>query len=265
MSPKLLFIIMFISLLFAAPDLSLAAGNPCLSGRGGYCAQMAAVVPGLEFIKYDETQGIGGFIASLYVAGLGLVGISALIMLLYASILYMTAGDNMNRVGEARKKISGAIWGLTIAFLSWIILRTINPDLVKSLSINLTKLDEPAKPKTSTGDQSQVTRKSPLVTETGGATFYNLPKGKPCGPGQCANGLICYGEGKVVGASAVPGICTDPKETSVSKIPPATTVGKDSGRSKGEECISLFKDACAASLKCLPNLDTKSSKKDICQ
>lgn len=143
---KLLKIFLVCLLFFASSFYVSAAGNTCKLGRDGYCVELAAVVPGLEFLQYDESKGLGGFIASLYVFGLGLVGFAALIVLIYSSFLYMTAGDNMNRVGEAKKRISGAIFGLVLAFLSWIILKTINPDLVQSLDIKLTPITLKAPP-----------------------------------------------------------------------------------------------------------------------
>lgn len=162
---------------YASTNNNLLAAGQCRSGRGGLCVELAAVIPGLEFIQYDESQGLGGFIASLYVFGLGLVGITAMVMLIYASVLYMTAGDNMTRVGEAKKKISNAMFGLVLAFLSWIILRTINPDLVQSLDIKLAPIQEPA---------SQSTTPPPTTQRTTSATC------DPNGPAnQCSPPAIC--------------------------------------------------------------------------
>lgn len=181
-----LFFIFFLGLLvliFFTPVF--AASNNCRTGRDGYCAELAAVVPGLEFLQYDDSKGLGGFIASLYVFGLGLVGFSALIVLIYSSFLYMTAGDNMNRVNEARKRISGAVIGLVIAFLSWIILRTINPDLVQSLDIKLTPITLKAPP-----SKPLIPGDRPGVAQPD-ATFH----GQRCNPNNqnkdCPKGQFC--------------------------------------------------------------------------
>jgi len=64
------------------------------------------------------------------VFGLGLVAISALVVLVAAGVWYMSAGDNAGRAGEAKKWMGNAIFGLVLALLSWLILYTINPDLV---------------------------------------------------------------------------------------------------------------------------------------
>ncbi|MDP3792434.1 MAG: pilin [bacterium] len=181
-------LLLLVLLLFAASFFSVSAvGNTCRTGRDGYCAELAALVsvPGLEFLQYDDSKGLGGFIASLYVFGLGLVGFSALIVLIYSSFLYMTAGDNMNRVNEARKRISGAIFGLVLAFLSWMILRTINPDLVQSLDIKLTPITLKAPPPIP-GDRPGIAQPD--------ATF----QGRRCNPqvNDCPKGQFCTSLGQ---------------------------------------------------------------------
>src|SRR3989344_2801813 len=88
------------------------AATVCRSGGGGYCVQLAAVIPGLEFIQCDGKAGIGSFMSSLYTFGLALTGISALLVIVYSSVIYMTAGDSQEKTGNAKKKIQGALLGL---------------------------------------------------------------------------------------------------------------------------------------------------------
>ncbi|MEK7172832.1 MAG: pilin [Patescibacteria group bacterium] len=128
------FIILIGALIVAGSFSPVQAATVCRSGGGGYCVQLAAVIPGLEFIQYDDKAGVGGFMSSLYTFGLALTGISALLVIVYSSVLYMTSGGE-SRTADAKKKIQGALLGLAIAFLSYLILRTINPDLVKTLDL----------------------------------------------------------------------------------------------------------------------------------
>ncbi len=118
-----------ITALFLVASMQTYAAEPCRSLSGGHCLNLAAVVPGLEFL--GSTPGdTGGLIARLYVFGLSLVGISALIMFVFGGVEYMTAGDNQGRVNQARSFMGNAIFGLVLALISFLILFTINPDLV---------------------------------------------------------------------------------------------------------------------------------------
>ena len=127
------------------------AASECVSGSGGYCVNLAAVaqaqgIPGLEFLP--ATSDFGELISNIYVFGMGLVAISALVVLVAAGVWYMSAGDNAGRAGEAKKWMGNAIFGLVLALLSWLILFTINPNLLKKASLNLQQAD--TTPKTAT-------------------------------------------------------------------------------------------------------------------
>lgn len=52
---------------------------------------------------------------------LGLLGIIAVIMILYAGFQWMTAGGNEDKVSSAKKIISAAVVGLIIILLAWAI------------------------------------------------------------------------------------------------------------------------------------------------
>lgn len=128
----LLFLFVFTLLSVAFTGLSAPAQNLCKSGVGGYCINLAATVttvPGLEFL--EGTPGdTGGLMARLFVFGLSLVGISALIMFVFAGVVYMTAGDSQSRVNQAKSTMGNAVFGLILALISYLILYTINPDIV---------------------------------------------------------------------------------------------------------------------------------------
>ncbi|MBI2122219.1 MAG: hypothetical protein HYT98_03785 [Candidatus Sungbacteria bacterium] len=129
------------------PAHFIQAASECVSGSGGYCVNLAGVayaqgIPGLEFLK--ATTDFGQLISNIYVFGMGLVAISALVVLVAAGVWYMSAGDNAGRAGEAKKWMGNAIFGLVLALLSWLILYTINPDLIKKAGwmTNLIKINE---------------------------------------------------------------------------------------------------------------------------
>jgi hypothetical protein len=75
------------------------------------------------------TNELTGYIRYIYLFGLSLVGIAALGALVYGGFTYMLSGTVTSK-DEAKKYIWGAISGLVLALAAYLILNTINPDLV---------------------------------------------------------------------------------------------------------------------------------------
>lgn len=74
--------------------------------------------------------GIGQCIGDIYNWSIAIVGIAAFIQVVRAGIEYFTAAGNASDAKDAKSKISDAILGIILLFSSYVILRTINPDLV---------------------------------------------------------------------------------------------------------------------------------------
>ena len=110
-----------------------------------FAAAHEVVIPGLEFLKVD-TGSIGDILDSLYKFGLGFVGIAALAMFTISGVQYMFAGEKDPT--NAKKRMVNAIFGLVLAFTSWLILYEINPALVGKLRVfgELEKLETPPLP-----------------------------------------------------------------------------------------------------------------------
>lgn len=79
-------------------------------------------------------------IANFYQWALGISGFLALGILVYAGLLYITAGGNASRQGDAKQWIWSALIGLTLLFGSYLILNTINPDLLKFQNLDLSQV-----------------------------------------------------------------------------------------------------------------------------
>lgn len=88
------------------------------------CANDSTAYP---WCKTGETP--GGFVATFYRIALGLVGGAALGVLIYGAILW-TLSEAVTSKEEAKKWITGAVWGLALLLGAYLILYTINPDLV---------------------------------------------------------------------------------------------------------------------------------------
>ncbi len=76
------------------------------------------------------------YIKAFYDYGLAAAGILAAIVLMAGGLLWLTAAGNDTRIGQAKELIVGSITGVLILFSSWIILNTINPDLLQLKVIN---------------------------------------------------------------------------------------------------------------------------------
>lgn len=122
--------ILIITALFGA-DTALAAVCPA----NGYCYTLA------PDNKPDETSKLAAIFspkdppekifASLFNFLLGFVGIGAMVMIVIEGIKYMTSGGDQSKIGEAKRKIWNAVWGLILALISFLLLQTINPDLAE--------------------------------------------------------------------------------------------------------------------------------------
>ncbi|MCU0679163.1 MAG: NlpC/P60 family protein [Planctomycetes bacterium] len=84
---------------------------------------------------------IAVYIASIYKYAIGVVGILATVVMMLGGIMWIVAGGNATRIGEAKSWITAAVTGLILALSSYLILAQINPALVgySALSIDVVK------------------------------------------------------------------------------------------------------------------------------
>lgn len=74
------------------------------------------------------------FLDNLYIWMLGVVGLASLFALVYGGVLYIFSGA-IESTAEAKRWMTNAFFGLLIAGASYLILRTINPELVRKFNI----------------------------------------------------------------------------------------------------------------------------------
>lgn len=121
--------------------------------------RLQVALPGIKFtgtssIKCDkdadgkttscEYPWIGEYIAWLYRYSVGIAGILATIVIMFAGFRWMMSAGDSSAVGEAKKYIEGAVAGLVILMTSYIILFQVNPNLtiMKPLKIGIVQ-EEP--------------------------------------------------------------------------------------------------------------------------
>lgn len=125
------------------------AEGSCLQNDGkNICANYAPLVgiPGTAFAKGkaiilgNDTKQIALFIQAIYNYVISIAGILAALVMMAAGFLWITAGGNQNTIGKAKQMIGGATIGLVLALCSFLILKTVNPDLVNLKTIEVGKI-----------------------------------------------------------------------------------------------------------------------------
>ena len=127
-----------------APDLG--ASTPKISPVIDF-PKLSVHLPGLNFdksvCKDNECSNnwLAEYIKALYQYGIGIIGILAVITMMIGGIVWLTAAGNSERVGEAKKWIGGSIFGVFIAFTSYLILEFVNPALTALSPIKIAYVD----------------------------------------------------------------------------------------------------------------------------
>ncbi|MBI2058017.1 MAG: hypothetical protein HYT63_03510 [Candidatus Yanofskybacteria bacterium] len=126
----------------------------------------------------QDSANLGECVSGIYSWSLTVVGIVAFVQIVYAGWMYLTAAGNTSKTGEAMKKISNAVLGIVLLFSSYLILNTINPDLVGG-SLGLPNLKGDEATKIDYGDNSSSTttllNESSTTTTTTKTTDPNTP------------------------------------------------------------------------------------------
>ena len=90
-------------------------------------------------IDAGSTVMISNYIRAIYKYAIGIVGIVATVVMMFGGVLWIVAGGNASKVGEAKAWITAALTGLLLALSSYMILYTVNPALI---SPNIDTLEE---------------------------------------------------------------------------------------------------------------------------
>lgn len=77
-----------------------------------------------------EISGLEGYISALYQYLIAISGILAGIMIVWAGVKWLMSAGNAEMISDAKHKIGGAIIGLILVVMSYVLLQTINPALV---------------------------------------------------------------------------------------------------------------------------------------
>lgn len=84
---------------------------------------------------------LGEYTVGIYQYAIGIIGILAAIVIMIGGVIWLLAGGNSSKIGEAKKWIGGSIGGLVIALASYTILYQINPNLTIFKPLKITKVE----------------------------------------------------------------------------------------------------------------------------
>jgi len=79
-----------------------------------------------------EEEGVSGLIKAIIAWAFKLAGVLAFAMIVYAGFQYLTSGGNTAQQKDAQERIVSAIIGIILLFAFYIILYTINPDILRT-------------------------------------------------------------------------------------------------------------------------------------
>lgn len=85
---------------------------------------------GKELPLSSDTRPLANMIKGFYNYGLSIAGILAAIVLMAGGVIWLTSGGSSEKVSQAKGLIGGSITGLLLLMGAWLMLRTINPNLV---------------------------------------------------------------------------------------------------------------------------------------
>lgn len=123
-SKILISIIIFIGL-FAVNSFPIHAADQ------GYTPlePLPGIGPEPGYSSYD----LSSYFQWIFAFAISIAGILAVLMIVIGGIQYMTAYGSESKITDAKRRIYQALLGLLLAISAWLILYTINPDLVKGV------------------------------------------------------------------------------------------------------------------------------------
>lgn len=92
-----------------------------------------APLPGIDYGKAGEnpTAAFAGYLSSLVTFAIAIAGALAVIMIIIGGTQYVASGITPDAKGDAKDRITNAFIGLALTLTSYLILNSINPDLLK--------------------------------------------------------------------------------------------------------------------------------------
>ena len=128
---KYIFIIILLFAISYAPYIAMAQ------------VQLETGLPNVPGGQLPAGQELPSYISYLFIFGLGLITVLALGQMMFGGIKYILAAGNVVKVEDAKDTIQQALLGLGLLLVSYLLLRTINPDLINLKNPNPAQYQDP--------------------------------------------------------------------------------------------------------------------------
>ena len=125
---KKIFLIIFLLFIICAPNIAMAQ------------VKLETGLPNIPGGQLPVGQELPSYIRYLFIFGLGAITILALAQMMIGGIQYILSAGNVSKKEDAKDTIQQALLGLGLLLASFLLLRTINPDLVNLKNPTLTPL-----------------------------------------------------------------------------------------------------------------------------
>jgi len=153
--------------------------------------QLETGLPTIPNNRLPAGTELPSYINYLFIFGLGAIAILALGRMMFGGIKYILAAGNVGDKADAKDVIQQALLGLGVLLASYLLLKTINPDLVNLKNPNLTP------PQFQNLGGLGGLEETKLVTKQYIGPYANAEAGQPCSPnGVMSPGLLVCQNGK---------------------------------------------------------------------
>ncbi|MFH1170346.1 MAG: pilin [Candidatus Vogelbacteria bacterium] len=105
--------------------------TPCVSNQNGVCLLQPDIGVGLS----AQESSLGNYLSILFKTLIGLAGGIAVLLIVVGGLQYILS-EVPGVKSSGKERISNALIGLILALSAWLILNTINPDLI-NFKLNL--------------------------------------------------------------------------------------------------------------------------------
>lgn len=125
-------------------------------------------VTGAATVEVIDIPWISNYIAGVYRYAVSIAGLIAGVMFVMGGFQYLTAGGDSSRVSQGRERITNAVIGLLMVFGAYVMLLTINPDLVSLTSLRVRGVAKKTFETISPAAMQTLTGAPPVPVGTGG-------------------------------------------------------------------------------------------------
>ncbi|MFH1286365.1 MAG: pilin [Candidatus Magasanikbacteria bacterium] len=108
----------------------------------GFCLPITVAETAVSFGGKSVFNNVAEFFKYIYEYGIRIAGILSVLMLIVGGVQWLLSAGSPDKIGSAKKRISGAIIGLVIILVSFALLNILNPYLVQLRLPNVWMINE---------------------------------------------------------------------------------------------------------------------------